>query len=420
MINVAILGFGLEGRSLFSYLSKNKKIKIAILDRNTELKIPKGVTGILGEKYLDNLSQFDVIYRSPGIPYTLPQIQRVKDRVSSLTKLFFQEVKKKKGVRIVGVTGSVGKTTTATLIYKIFKKAGRRVFLAGNIGVNALGHLKVLKSGSIIVMELSSFQLHDLNLSPDIAVVLDIFEEHLDKHKNFAEYLGAKGNIAKYQSKKDSIVYFAENKFSKKIAEKSNGRKVPITEELVNGYGLKLKIPGAHDLKNSVAAFEVAKLLGVREKLARGVIESFKGIEHRIEFVDEVDGVRYFNNSKATNVGSAIGGIDAFSESKIVLCGGYNKNLDLSPLVRRLTEKDVKFAIFFGEAGENLKKISRDIQLSSFKVFKKMHEALLYARKIAKSGDVVLLSPATASFDEFRNYEERGEKFKEWVLELRK
>ena len=415
MRRIAILGYGLEGRSLYSYLKGSGKI--TILDRNENLKLPRGVKKVLGPRYLKNLSRFDVIYRSPGVPYYFSEIQKVKAKVASLSKLFF-EVAHRKNATIVGITGSVGKTTTATLLFKMLKSAKKKVFLSGNIGINPLAHIKELNLRSIVVMELSSFQLEDLEASPRIAIVLDIYEEHLDKHNNFREYIAAKSNIVKYQKNSDIVFYTKDNKYSKKIAKLSRGKKIPISVEAGKKLDYRLKIPGEHNYKNVMAAAQAALYLGVSEKVIRETIESFRGIEHRIEFVRNLEGVRYYNNSKATNVASAIGALDAFWEKKIVLAGGQNKNLNLLPLVLRLAKGDVRHAIFFGSLGGELARISKKIGFTRFHSVARLRDTIKMAREEAKKGDIVLLSPGAASFDEFRNYEERGRKFKEWVKKL--
>ena len=234
-MNIAILGFGREGKSVLKFLKKSSAYRyseITILDKK------------FNADYLKNLDRFDVIFRSPGVPFNLPEIQSaIKNgvKVSSATKLFFQQCP----APIIGITGTKGKSTTATLLYKILKNCAQKpwrkahtnkkysrhshynfasVYLAGNIGKPALEILPKLSKKSLVILELSSFQLQDLNYSPDVALVLDIFEEHLDKHKNFREYFDAKSNIARHQKKSDAIIYFADNKYSSAIAKKSIGK----------------------------------------------------------------------------------------------------------------------------------------------------------------------------------------------------
>ncbi|MDP3784808.1 MAG: UDP-N-acetylmuramoyl-L-alanine--D-glutamate ligase [bacterium] len=412
---VAIIGFGLEGRALFFYLKKEGSFDITILDKNLKIKLPRGAKSTLGRNYLAGLKNFDIIFRSPGVPFNLKEIGKVKNRVSSLSKLFFESAR---GI-IVGITGSAGKTTTATLLYKMLKRAGRDAYLVGNIGINSLGVLRKLSPRSVTVMELSSFQLQDLKHSPHIAVILDIYEEHLDKHKSFQEYLGAKANIARFQRKSDYVIYSAENKFSKRLAFKSRGRKIPFAgsdiAKLVSG-GIKLR--GEHNQKNAAAASLVARLLGVPRGIISKVAASFTGLEHRLEFVRKLRGVEFYNDSKATNIGSAIAGIDAFRENKIVLVGGYNKNLNFRRLAKRLAAPDVSFVVLFGKAGGEILRQLKKLRVKNFKQFRTLHPAVNFAKRIARRGEVVLLSPATASFDEFEDYKERGKMFKKIVVQF--
>lgn len=418
MKKVAIIGYGLEGKSLFLYLKKDKNLEITVLADDEKTKVPRGVKKVLGKRYLDNLSDFDLAYRSPGVPYNLAEIQKNKKRVSSLTNLFF-EVAKEKKAKIIGITGSAGKTTTAELLFKILKSAGKKVFIGGNIGINALSLLKKMDSESLVVLELSSFQLQDLRRSPEVAIILDIFEEHLDKHKSFSEYLSAKKNIANHQNKSDAVIFFAEDKFSKNLASGSEGKKIPIMEKDWEHLNYSLLLPGEFNRKNVMAARAAAKYFGVREEIIRRSAENFKGLPHRVEFVKKIKGVNYYNNSKGTNIGSAISGIDAFNEEKIVLAGGHSKNLDFSPLVKRLMKKDVESAIFFGESANELSRISKRMGLKKFYIASKMGEAVKIAAKIARPGMMVLLSPATSSFDEFKNYEERGNVFKTLIRNIK-
>ena len=390
---VAILGFGLEGRALLSYLKKDKRLEISILDQKKD------------KNYLKNLSRYDLIFRSPGVPYNLPELKPVRRKLSSLTKLFFD----KASGTIVGITGSAGKTTAATLLYKILKNSGRPVYLAGNIGKNPLAILPKLQKNSIVVFELSSFQLQDLKRSPKIAIILDIYEEHLDKHKSFKEYLEAKRNITRFQKKSDAVLYAEDNKFSNRLAKLSPGKKIPFS------------LPAGEKVqyKNIMAAALAARLFGVRENIIQKTIDSFRGLPHRLEFVREFAGVKFYNNSKATNVGSAMAGIEALDGKKVVLAGGYNKNLNLRPLVRRLAKPDVRRAIFFGAARKELRKIAESLGFSRFSLAPKLSRAVELAARYARWGEAVILSPAAASFDEFKNYEERGRRFKELVRRLK-
>ena len=394
---IAILGWGLEGKWLHAYLCRNKNLELAVLDRKFD------------KDYLKNLGRFDVIYRSPGVPYNLPQIQKVKSKMSSLTKLFFERAKGK----VAGITGSAGKTTTATLLHRILKAARWDVHLAGNIGKNPLALLPKLSGKSVTVLELSSFQLQDLDCSPGLAVVLDVYEEHLDKHKTSGEYLRAKENIARFQKRSDFIIYAGQNRRSKKIASRSPGKKIAVFTS--DGEKYETLLPGRANLKNVAAAARAARLLGVRQEVIRKAIKTFRGLEHRLEYVRALGGVKFYNDSKATNVGSAVAGLDAFKENKIVLAGGHNKNLSFHPYAKRLVKSDVSWVVLFGKARREIARELRRAQSARFSSVSSLGRAVREARRRAKKGEIVILSPAAASFDAFKNYEERGEYFKKLV-----
>ena len=475
-MKIAILGFGREGKAVLKYLKKSaqyKNAEISILDKKTDKPTHHNFVWCGGKDYLKNLAQFDIIFRSPGIPYNLPEIQNaIKKGVkfSSATQLFFDEINKmvrRGSPQVIGITGTKGKGTTSTLLYKILKSAGkdarpeqrRRIFLAGNIGKPAVELLPKLKNNSIVILELSSFQLQDLNLpsaptgggGPNIAVVLNVFEDHLDSHKNFNEYVNSKANIAKWQRKSDKIFYDASNKRSKWIAEKSQGEKTPVSlfqysQEFENELCIKnLKIPGEHNLKNVAMASAVAQSLGIKPEIIKKVVKNYRGMEHRLELVHsnilKNVGMNFYNDSASTNPYTAAAAVRAFpNQPKILICGGKDKNLDYAPLAKALKNSDTKMVILFGE---NKKKIAKAIsgiknnesphinnyvrnELRIMEV-KNLKQTVQLAYKTAKKLInlsayqliTIIFSPAAASFDMFKDYEDRGKKFREIVRRLK-
>lgn len=424
---IAILGFGLEGKALLKYFKKSpnfKKSDIFVLDKK------------LDKNYLKNLTQFGVIFRSPGVPYNLPEIQKaIKKGVefSSATKLFFEKIRKmvrRGSPQVIGVTGTKGKGTTSTLLYKILKDCGKNVFLAGNIGKPAIEILPKLKKNSIVILELSSFQLQDFNPpagGPDIAVVLDTFPDHLDAHKNFREYLDAKANIAKWQKKNDKIFYFNDNKYCRWIAQKSRGKKIPVQQYYDVGRR-NIKIPGEHNIKNAVMAASVALSLGCPKNKILKTIKNFKGNKHRLELVRKINGISFYNDSASTNPQTAAAAIRSFSEPKILIAGGKDKNLNYSPLAKALKNSNTKLVILFGENKKKIAKAIFRIKNKELRIMevKNLKQAVEAANKAAKSLIHnscfiihILFSPASASFDMFKDYKERGEKFKEIVKKLK-
>jgi UDP-N-acetylmuramoylalanine--D-glutamate ligase len=458
-MKIAILGFGKEGVSALAFLKRTPEFpgaEIWILDNNEGLKLPRGVFSQLGKKYLHDLERFDLIIRSPGIRYHLPELQaaiRGGVEVTSPIKLFFERCP----AQIIGVTGTKGKGTTSTLIYKILKAAGKKVFLTGNIGGSAMGwgldFLPKLGTRSWVVLELSSFQLMDLRQSPHIAVALMITSEHLDWHKSTREYRDAKASIVRFQSPRDFAVlahdYPASRVFAKltraNVFEFSRRAKLKGGTHVENGYfwfsdgwrkgatgnlpegGRKekicavdrLQIPGEHNWENVGAAITVAKILKIPNAVIAKTVYGFKGLEHRLEFVAEKRGVRYYNDSYATTPETTIAAIQAFAAPKILILGGSSKGSDFTELGRVIAKsKTIKGVVGIGAEWPRIKAEirARRSELGMIEGCKNMKEIIRAANSLAAPGDVVLLSPACASFGMFKNYGDRGKQFKNFTF----
>ncbi|MEK7163056.1 MAG: UDP-N-acetylmuramoyl-L-alanine--D-glutamate ligase [Patescibacteria group bacterium] len=482
---IAILGFRREGKNLLKFLFKSpiyKNAEIVICDRDTNIQIHTNNTNVkfqTGENYLKNLNQFDIIFRSPGVPYNLPEIQKaIKANVkfSSATQLFFDEIRKttvKNALTIIGITGTKGKSTTSTLLYKILKACDKNTYLVGNIGKPVLDIISKMRintekntdrrkldirenprKSTFIVLELSSFQLQDLNQSPDIAIVLDIFPDHLDSHKNFNEYFNAKANIAKWQKKTDKIFYFAGDKYSQLIAKKSQGKKNPIDisflnyQEFENKIKSTIKINGEHNFKNTIMVAKVALSLGCPKEKIIKTIKNFRGLEHRLEFVRTIRkitqkkiqnyakknqrqsaSISFYNDSASTNPQTAAAAIRSFNEPKILIAGGKDKNLNYSSLAKALKNSNTKLVILFGENKNKIKKAIKNSGVP-IKLKKNLETATKTAYQFAKKSLKlmvnnqwlmlnIIFSPASASFDMFKDYKDRGEKFKKFVKKLK-
>jgi len=423
-MKIAILGFAREGHSILEFLKKDKEFKdteIWILDKSPKVKIPAGVKKITGPSYLKSLESFDIVFRSPGIPYLLPEIQKAKKQgveISSVTNLFFERCPG----TIIGITGTKGKGTTSTLVYKILKAAGRKAFLAGNIGKPILDILSEVNKKSLIVFELSSFQLQDLQNSPHIAAVLDVFPDHLDAHKNLKEYYDAKANIGRYQKSGDKIFFFKNSELSRYAASKGKGKKIGVNEKIFRLFLPKdLSVEGTHNFKNAVMAATVAKSFGVPEKIIMRTVKNFRGLEHRMEFVKNVSGVRYLNDSAAVNPGSATAALETTGRNTILIAGGKERGLDYSNFCKAI-KKYAKSVILIGENKNKISKVIKSGGASkSIRIIfaNSMSEAVRLAHREGKPGDIVLLSPASASFDMFKDYGERGEVFKRAVKKLK-
>ncbi len=481
-LKIAILGFGREGQSILKFLQNRerrrkklrrdtkdaKKNEIWVLDKN-----PKSVSGIgyqvsgvrTGKNYLNppvgGLNQFDIVFRSPGVPYNLPEIQKAKKagiEISSATKLFFEEINHsplaaRRSPLVIGVTGTKGKGTTSTLIYEILKAAhksrnrasslrGKNVFLAGNIGKPPLDILPKIKRNSWVVLELSSFQLIDLETSPAIAVVLMVTSEHLDWHKNQKEYVEAKAGLVRFQSKKDYAVINRDYPRSMSYARKTKARVFTFSRKIEVGKGAwvengyfwfsngkkeekigpvsELQIPGEHNWENAAAAITVAKILGVENKIIRKVLHNFKGLEHRLEFVANIKGIKYYNDSYSTIPETAEVAMAAFEVPKILILGGSSKGSDFRQLGRAISgSKTIKAIIGIGREWPLIKKHIKNPWIQIIEGCKSMKEIVRKAAAVASAGDAVILSPACASFDMFKNYTDRGQQFKKFVKALK-
>ena len=413
------MGLGREGKSVLEYLKKStqfQKAKIEVLDKKN------------GRDYLKGLARFDLIFRSPGVPYNLPELKKAREdgvAFSSVTRLFFENYKGK----TIGVTGTKGKGTTSTLIYKILKAAGKKVFLAGNIGKSAIEALAKNKNTPLAVLELSSFQLHDLDISPEVAVILDIFPDHQDAHADLREYYEAKANIAKFQKKSDRIYYFADNTMSRKLAVKSPAQKTAVDYKKFNEFKrTDLVIKGIHNFRNAVMAATVAKSFGVDWPTIKRVVKVYRGLEHRLEFVRKVKNVNFYDDSASTNPMTTVAALQAFGkEKKILIAGGMDKVWDYSPIVTALKKYKTEMVILFGE---NKNKIRIAIKNSAkVKLVKNLEEAVKAAHKACQeipnnksqiTKYSVIFSPGAASFDMFQDYADRGRKFETLVRKLTK
>ena len=455
---IAILGLGIEGVSTAKFL-KEKGAVITILDKKSEDQIEPslfseandlGASFVLGEEYLAHLTEYDIVVRSPGISSSLPEIQAAKEKgveITSQTKLFFDLCP----CRIVGVTGSKGKGTTSTLIYEMLKASGLDAHLGGNMGTPPLLFLEKLTKASVVVLELSSYQLEDVTKSPHIAVLLMIVPDHLDYHGGMSEYVEAKRNILRFQTKEDFAIVNRDYLPTHESDLYTDGQVYYVTRERSNveqGTFIKdnaiwiqmkgtewkiidtdkIALLGKHNWENAAAAAMAATLAGATKSDIFEVLNTFKGLEHRLEFVQEVQGVRYYDDSIATNPESTIAAIQSFEDPKILILGGVTEGSDFTELGKVISEDlQVKAIIGIGKEWPTLKQeIAKGEELRAksgepiilLEGAKDMQTVVAAASKIAVEGDVVLLSPACKSFDMFKSYKDRGEQFKKAVNDL--
>ena len=396
----------------------------------------------LGEGYLDNL-EVDIIFRTPGMNFHLPELERARKRgiaVTSEMEVFFDLCP----ATIFAVTGSDGKTTTTTLIAKMLEAEGKRVFVGGNIGMPLLPQIENITADDFVVAELSSFQLISMRKSPDIAVVTNVAPNHLDVHKNMDEYVEAKKNILLHQNAFSRTVLNVDNDITREFKQDVRGQAMSFSmkRKVKNGAWIDdegviymsyrgisvpimnksdIAIIGEHNVANYLAAISAVWGYAGADSI-RKVAKEFLGVEHRIEFVRELDGVKYYNDSIASSPTRTIAGLKAFDQQIILIAGGYDKHIPFEPMAPYITEK-VKSLILCGPTADAIEKaVKNDGNYGEnhpeiIRV-KDLPEAVATAHKIAVSGDLVTLSPACASFDAYPNFAARGNHFKELVNNL--
>ena len=431
-MNIALLGYNIENASAYSYLkSVHPDATFTVYDQADDpaRELPDSVEFVGGmESFMD--VEADLIVRSPGIS---PHKVNSLSRVTTATQLFFENSPTQ---NIIGVTGSKGKGTTCSFIASILRASGLKTHLVGNIGLPALSEIDSMRDGDAVVYELSSFQLWDLTVSPRTAVILMIEPDHLDVHTSMDEYVEAKSHITKYQSVDDVLVYQSQNDITSHVASESLAHKIPVSSTdgvyVKDGYfwydeqklcsTSHVKLQGSHNLDNACAAIAACwSMVQDPDVIARG-LDAFDGLDHRLKKIGSVDGVDYYDDSIATTPGSAIASIRSFGQPKILIVGGSDKGADYQSLADVVAESNsVKLVITVGANGNNIADVlersgvdivSRQSSLGT------MGEIVDFARGQAEPGDVVILSPAAASFDMFKNYKDRGQQFIDEVNRL--
>ena len=414
-MKIVIAGFGVEGQSNLRYFrEKFPKADFLVADEREKVdNLPENVAYQTGFSGLENA---DLIVRSPSLP---PKKIKTSGQIWSATNEFFANC----SATIIGVTGTKGKGTTCSFISSILRATGKTVHLVGNIGVPALDILPKIEENDIVVYELSSFQLWDLQKSPHVAVVLMIEPDHLNVHADFNDYLAAKTNIAKFQAADDYVVYNSQNEFSKVIANASLAQKKEYPFVLSDDIISAIRLPGKHNVDNACAAIAAVKSILPNmsdDEIKKGLSE-FTGLPHRLKFVAEKYGVKYYDDSISTTPGSAIAALKAFTEPKILILGGSDKGADYSELAKEIARQNVRLIIINGTNADGIREVLREEKIDCEIVqlnMAEMKEVAKSAKNKAQSGDVAILSPAAASFDMFKSYSDRGEQFVSAVEEL--
>lgn len=442
--NITVIGIGISNLPLIKYLV-SLGANVTACDRRsaedlgenyTELE-KLGVKFNLGDGYLNNLSG-DMIFKTPGMRYDVPELLKAKENGSIVTsemEVFFEVCPS----HIIAVTGSDGKTTTTTLIHKMMTDAGYKTWLGGNIGNPLLTDTEKMKENDWVILELSSFQLHTMRKSPEIAVITNISPNHLDMHKDYKEYIDAKKNIMLYQNEGDTLIVNADNQVTADIGKSANGAvkyfsRNGMADVYLDGNIMKrgiveilnikdIKIPGMHNVENYMAAIAAVSGL-VSKDVIVNVAKTFGGVEHRIELVRTLDGVKYYNSSIDSSPNRTINTLRVFPNKVIMIAGGKDKGIPYDEIGPALAEH-VKVLILIGATSDKIQEAldaeinktgnGKDIEVIRATSYE---DAVNTARSKAHDGDVVLLSPASTSFDMFRNFEERGNLFKKIVNEL--
>lgn len=447
---VAIIGLGVSNLPLLDYLYE-QKAKVTVFDDKEIDQIPKEVMDKItrytfkfsfGKNSLSKLVGFDLIFRSPSCLPTNPALSAEADRGAIVTTEV-EMLMKICPCKLIGITGSDGKTTTTSLIYEILNSAGYKCYLGGNIGYPLFTKLNEIKPEDIVILELSSFQLMGMDISPQISVVTNITPNHLNIHKDYEEYIDAKKNIFKYQNEDGILVTNYDNEVTRKISKEANGKVIYFSskEKLDNGYVVdgevikecddklrkhilnvkEVKLRGVHNYENICTAIAATKTL-VDIDTAIKAVKDFDGVEHRIEFVREVFGVKWYNDSSSSSPTRTISGLNAFDEDIVLIAGGYDKNLDYTPMAKPIVDK-VKTLVLLGQTSGKIFDVVKeelDKQNKKLDIYmcNNLKDTVTLAKKHAKAGQVVLFSPASASFDMFKNFADRGDKFKKLVNEI--
>lgn len=426
-----LLGYGLEGKFAYNYLrTKYPDFRFAIADKNKPEIKDNNLILFSGENYLDAVKNYDVIIKSPGISSSLPEIIAAKNsgqEITSITNLFLSVY----GDQTIGVTGTKGKSTSASLIFEILKAAGRKVYLIGNIGFDPLEHLLAkADEEKIFVYELSSYQLSIAEYSPHIAVFINIFPDHLPYHNGFNNYLAAKSNIANFQNKNDYFIYNCEYPAINKLAKNDPAIKIDYLKKCTvkNGniyYGPEKIIPvsgikllGAHNIKNIMAAICAAKLYKVSNQIIGKTLSKFTNLEHRLEFVGQYRNISFYDDAISTTPESTLAAIEVFKDKiDTIILGGEDRGYKFNALANRLAGLKVANIILFPDSG---KRIAAEIKIAYHrkkislpKMFSttNMDSALKFAYENTRAGKICLLSTASPSYSLFKDFKEKGNLF---------
>ena len=432
--NIAILGFGKEGKSTYNFIRRYSNQTLTILDKNDilknneYLKEDKNLKIITGDTYLNNLEQYDLIIKAPGIALLDIDLKNIEDKLTSQLELIL-EVNKK---NIIGITGTKGKSTTTSLLYNIIKDQNENTFLLGNIGNPILDYIEKFNEESILVIEMSSHQLEFVHQSPHIGVILNLYQDHLDHTGTLEKYHNDKMHMFKYQDESDIGIYDGQNEYlinlvnknkykSKlynfKVNEKADiyveNNKIYYNNEIIYDGNQQRNLIGSHNLKNIMVTLLITKLLNLDIEKATKVVNKFNPLEHRLERVGTYNNITYFNDTIATIPEATINGINGLGNVDTLIFGGMDRNIDYSKFIEFLKTSNITNLIGLPETGHKICKILKEKNTNkNIYIVETIDEAVDIADKQTKKNHICLLSPAASSYNKFKNFEEKGNYYK--------
>ena len=446
---IAVLGAGVSNIPLLKQLAC-ENCDVTLFDQKEKENINEDIQKLINEKklkcflgqnYLEGLKSFDIIFRSPSLLPSNPYLKEEESRGCYITTEV-EEVIKYAPCKVIGITGSKGKTTTTTIVSKILENLGYNVYVGGNIGTPLFTKIEQLKETDIVVLELSSFQLMGMRTSPDIAVITNISPDHLDIHGSYEEYINAKKYIFKNAKKNSILVLNSEDEIVKNFAHEFEGEvRYFGTNSNLDTYYLKenkiwnkekeiidttkLILKGEHNYINICAALSAIKDFIKDTSNLEAILKNIPSVPHRLEFVREIDGVKWYNDSASTTPDKCLGGLSAFSEKIVLIAGGSDKNIPYTPLAKPVTEKVSKLILFGQTKNKIYDAVMEEVKRTNNRSLKiyvldDLESAISVAKKVAVSGEVILFSPASASFDMFKNAYQRGDIFKKLVNDIEK
>ncbi len=402
---ILILGLGREGVDTLKFLKENIKYSLlGIADQSSlqelDSKIFSFIDGKtkmhLGENYLSDIANYDVIIKSPGVPFHLIPNNK-NQKITSQSEIFLSKFKDK----VIGVTGTKGKSTTCMLIKNTFDKAGIKSEVVGNIGSPALSYF-FRDDVDYFIYELSSFQLQTITKSPKIVIFLNVFKDHLDKHKDFDEYVNAKGKITLFQKSDDFLIYNSDNQIVEKFAKQSKAKKYPFLYQ---------------KLEDSIVI--LLNILDIEKRFLEEAIKDFQGLPHRKEYVGKFEEIYFYNDSASTIPEATIKAIDEIKDIETIIIGGSDKGADISELIRKIEQSKIENIILFEGSGKQIEVMLENSNKKIFK-FSNMKEVVDCCFENTKPGKSCVLSPGFASFNMFKSYIERGDLFKKFILNYEK